>query len=232
MTLLTGTDDGLFRIDAAPERIAEGPIAALCADGSTVWAVVDDTQLWQGEARGGFRLVTAAPMELRSLVASGGELFIGTAGARLLRLDDDHFDEVDGFREVPGREDWHTPWGGPPDTRSLAAAADGTLYANVHVGGIPRSTDAGETWQPTIDVDADVHQVFAVADLVLAATAGGLAVSGDRGSTWQWRDEGLHAEYARAVAVADDTVLVSTSQGPFGGRAAIYRGPSCAAPPP
>jgi RND family efflux transporter MFP subunit len=34
-----------------------------------------------------------------------------------------------------------------------------TKLVNVHVGGIPRSVDSGATWAPTIDVDADVHEV-------------------------------------------------------------------------
>src|SRR5207302_4116971 len=53
---------------------------------------------------------------------------------------------------------------------------------------------------------------------------GGLAVSSDRGITWTFRTDGLEARYARAVAVCGDAVLVSTSNGPRGGRAAVYRG--------
>ncbi|HEX2031316.1 MAG TPA: hypothetical protein VHL78_07960, partial [Actinomycetota bacterium] len=120
---------------------------------------------------------------------------------------------------------WHTPWRGPPDTRSLSAGPDGTLYANVHVGGILRSQD-GESWTPTIDIDADVHQVLAHPDrpdTVLAACAWGLAVSRDRGATWSIEYDGLHGRYCRAVAVAGDAVLVSASTGPFTDRAAVYR---------
>ncbi|MDP8978884.1 MAG: hypothetical protein M3N17_10015, partial [Actinomycetota bacterium] len=35
---------------------------------------------------------------------------------------------------------------------------------------------------------------------------------------------GLHARYARAVAVVGGTVFLSVSQGPGGGRSAVYRG--------
>ena len=93
---------------------------------------------------------------------------------------------------------------------------------NVHVGGILR-TDGSGTWTPTIDVDADVHQVTTAEGIVLAACAGGLAVSTDRGVTWTYRTDGLDARYSRAVAVCGDAVLVSASTGPRGGNAAVYR---------
>jgi hypothetical protein len=29
------------------------------------------------------------------------------------------------------------------------------------VGGIPRSTHGGKTWHPTIDINSDVHEIYA-----------------------------------------------------------------------
>ena len=155
-------------------------------------------------------------------------MLAGTEEAHLLRLvgDDGVLAPLEAFETVGGRETWFTPWGGPPAVRSIAQDLAGRLHANVHVGGIPRSVDAGASWEPTIDIDADVHQVVAhptEPDVVLAAGAVGLAVSVDGGSSWRIEREGLHATYARAVAVAGDRVLLSVSNGPRGGRAAIYR---------
>jgi hypothetical protein len=82
----------------------------------------------------------------------------------------------------------------------------------------------GEWWTPTIDIDADVHQVTTAEGLILAACASGLAVSADHGGTWTLRSDGLDAPYSRAVAVVGDTVLLSASNGPRGGRCAVYRG--------
>jgi hypothetical protein len=93
----------------------------------------------------------------------------------------------------------------------------------VHVGGIPRTSDGGSTWTPTIDIEADVHHVTTAEGLVLAACAGGLAASADRGTTWSVRAEGLEAPYARAVAVCGDDLLLTASRGPRGGRAGVYR---------
>ena len=65
-----------------------------------------------------------------------------------------------------------------PYVRSLTETSDHrALLANVHVGGIPRSGNGGASWAPTIDPDADVHQVRAAPtdrSLVLAAAAVGL----------------------------------------------------------
>lgn len=108
----------------------------------------------------------------------------------------------------------------------MAQDAQGEIYVNVHVGGIPVSSDGGSSFRPTIDVDADVHQVIAhpsQAGRALAATAIGLAETTDGGATWHVTEEGLHASYCRAVAIAEDKVLVSASTGPRGNQAALYR---------
>ena len=89
-----------------------------------------------------------------------------------------------------------------------------------------RSKDGGHSWQPTIDLHSDVHQVQTVPNrpgFVLAAVAQGLATSTDGGDSWSFDRANLHATYSRAVAVCGETVLMSTSFGPSGGKAAIYR---------
>src|SRR5205085_6124137 len=107
--------------------------------------------------------------DVTCLLPVDGTVMVGVAGAHLVRLTGAGLAErVGSFDDVPGRDRWYTPWGGPPDTRSLAAA-HGVVYANVHVGGIARSRDGGHSWEPTIDVDADVHQVLAADERVLAA---------------------------------------------------------------
>ena len=69
-----------------------------------------------------------------------------------------------------------------------------------------------------------MHQVTAAEGFVLAACASGLAASTDRGVNWSTRDDGLERVYARAVAISGDAVLLSASDGPRGGHAAVYRG--------
>ena len=125
---------------------------------------------------------------LRCAVDAPGGLVVGTEGAHLLRLGPTGLTRIDAFETAEGRESWYTPWGGPPEVRSLACTADNVLLANVHVGGIVRSDDAGRTWAPTMDIHFDVHQVRSIwgrGDLVVAAAAVGLCVSRDGGRTWR-----------------------------------------------
>jgi hypothetical protein len=153
--------------------------------------------------------------------------YVGTGDARVLRLFRGSFAPVPGFDDVDGRDSWHAVGSRSPYVRSITKTRSDVLLANVHVGGIPRSANNGTTWKPTIDVDADVHQVRAHAvdpKVANAAAAIGLAESGDAGASWTVRTEGLHATYCRAVAFATAAVLVSASDGPFGKESALYRG--------
>jgi hypothetical protein len=229
--LLIATRDGLR--GPAGVDLEGRAITALAADRWGVWALADGRTLVRRTAGPWVEVEEVSEAPGRCLLSADEGLFVGTAEAGLLRLVEGTLEEVDGFERIPGRDGWYTPWGGPPDTRSMARGADGALYANVHVGGIPRSRDGGRTWEPTIDVDADVHQVAAHPSdpaVVLAACAPGLARSADGGETWTIDDEGLHAPYCRAVALTGqdpdrpDTILVSASTGPRSDRAALYRG--------
>jgi hypothetical protein len=216
MTILVGTGSGLHRVADGHTELQDRAITALAwdyalVDGKAVWRDGD----WLGEVDG---------PGANCLLPLDGGVLLGTAEAHLVRLPDGG--RVVAFDDAPERQRWYTPWGGPPDVRTLAAGPDGTLFANVHVGGILRSTDGGATWEPTLDIDLDVHQVLVAADgTVLAATAYGLAESTDSGHTWNVVDDGLPATYARAVAVAGDVVLLSASTGPDGRRAGVYRRP-------
>lgn len=225
--LFVGTDGGLLRVPGGhdtPE--AEGRIYSLAADRWGRWALGDGRAILRHVSDRWIEVAAVEGPAGRCLLATDEGLFVGTAEAGLLRYVDGELLPVKGFLDVDGRDGWYTPWGGPPDTRSMARDRAGRLHVNVHVGGIPRSTDGGGTWHPTIDVDADVHQVIAhptEADVVLAAGARGLSISRDGGDTWKLHREGLHGAYCRAVAVSGEDVLVSASTGPFTERAAVYR---------
>jgi hypothetical protein len=190
-------------------------------------AVTADGIVFVSDAPGAWRELARGEVLPNCVAQVGEQILIGGPEARLYTADEEGLRGVPGFDVVDGRDDWSTPWGGPPDVRSMSVSADGSaIYANVHVGGIPRSDDGGRSWRPTIDVGADVHQVLAhptEPDVVLAASARGLEVSTDRGITWATHTDGLHASYARAVAVAGGTVLLSASTGPFSHQAAVYR---------
>ena len=231
--LLIGTDAGAFELIG--EGLSRDPafgareVTALAAADGVAFAVADRRTIVRRGPDGTWADVARSDeLEVACLLPTHGGLFAGTEEAHLLRSDgnDGALEPVAPFDAVDGRDAWYTPWGGPPAVRSIAVDLAGRIHANVHVGGIPRSLDGGESWEPTIDIDADVHQVVAhpsEPDVVLAAGAVGLAVSEDGGASWRIERRDLHATYARAVAVAGDTILLSVSNGPRGGRASVYR---------
>jgi hypothetical protein len=216
------TASGLFTVgDSSGVDLADRDVGAIAADDGSWWAIGGRSILRGAPGAGWDKVATVDGRVLGCIRPTAHGVFVGTDEAHLLRLDETGVDPVQGFEDAPGRDDWYTPWGGPPAVRSIAAS-EGSVHVNVHVGGILHSDD-GRTWSPTIDIHSDVHEVIARGDTVIAATAYGLALSGDRGGSWEFTDDGLHASYSRAVALAGDRVLITASLGPRGGRGAIYR---------
>lgn len=219
MNLRIATAEGLFETGAGSTPTVAGPVRIF----DDVVVAAGRKVLWHG-VRGWAEMGRTSGI-LCAVDAPGG-LIVGTEGAHLLRFRTDGFVVINSFDDAPGRDQWYTPWGAPPEVRSLTRTPDNVLLANVHVGGILRSEDSGRSWQPTVDIHDDVHQVRAVwdrTDLVVAASSVGLLVSEDSGATWRAHTRGLHATYCRAVAATDDAILVSASEGPRGKQSAIYR---------
>jgi hypothetical protein len=242
LTVLVATwTDGLFTIagGSCQHELKGQPVRGLAFDGhGGALAVVDGRTLRRRNAGGEWRTLAASKSSLSCTVALSGEVYVGTDAAEVLRLSaSGELEPLDGFARVPGREKWYAGTAlidgkvvGPPlGVRSITATCDGSaLLANVHVGGIPRSTDGGASWHPTIDIEEDVHQVRAHEsrpDIVIAAAATGLCVSRDGGRTWSVEREGLHAPHCSAVAFAGADILVSASEEPFSTQSAVYRRP-------
>lgn len=228
--LIVGTTQGLLLLATEPQmKLAGHDITAVAYSSNGWWAIADHSVIWHRDPDEHWHQVAAVnDAQLNCLLPLKDAVWVGTSGACLIRMEDGALQRINCFEAIEGRDEWYTPWGDPPDVRSLAVGPAGTLYVNVHVGGILRSDDQGRTWQPTIDVHADVHEVRTIPerpDWVLAATAQGLALSEDRGDTWRFDRKNLHGAYARAVAVCRDTILMTASTGPHTGKAAVYRRP-------
>lgn len=225
--ILVGTGDGLHMFGdggGGPVQHSGRSVTALGRDDWELWAVLDQREVWHTAARDWwFRVATLDGLDGNCVAGTAAGVIVGTSEAHLFRVAGEGLERLEGFDQVEGRSEWYTPWGGPPDARSISED-DGAVYVNAHVGGIVRSLDHGDTWEPTIDIHSDVHRVWANKGYVFAACARGLAVSKDQGSSWNIRTEGLHATYSRSVAMCGDTVLVTASNGPRGGRGAVYRG--------
>ncbi len=242
-TILVATwGDGLFAVtgDGRTQEIANQPVRGLAPDGlGGALAIVGRYSLRRRSPSGEWATVATSEFELSCCMAVRDTIYVGTDDARMLRLSDGGgaLDPIDGFDSVAGRDTWFAGSAivngqrlGPPlGIRSVAANSNGSiLFANVHVGGIPRSMDGGRTWQPTIDINSDVHEVRAHPanpDIVVAASAVGLCISRDAGATWTIERDGLHASYCSAVAFSGDDILVSASTDHFAAQGRIYRRP-------
>ena len=155
MGVLVGTEAGLVDLDGG--RHSDGAAVVHAARTDDTWLWVDEA----GTVRRGDETIAQAPPDVRLTCVQAGvtSTWVGADRARLFRVGDGVMDEDDHFERAPGRSRWHTPWGGPPDVRSMSLGADGVLYVNVHVGGIVRYDNTGPV--ATIDIEADIHQVAA-----------------------------------------------------------------------
>ena len=183
-------DEAAVAVEASPSRgvaaLADGGIAVIGPDG------VD-------------RLPTGVDDEIHCLNVLREDpltVLIGAEPAHIYRLEGgSSARRIDAFDQLEVRGDWYTPWGGPPAVRSLARRGD-DVYADIHVGSIVRSADAGRSWEPVAPgLHPDVHQVAvcpAAPGRVYANTADAVFVSEDRGDSWQHRASGLPTRYGRA----------------------------------
>jgi len=240
--IFVGTwDSGVFSVTGTTVRqeLAGQSVRGFVDDGrGAVLAIVGGRSLARRESDGKWTTIVHSRFDLYCCTAIGGSIYVGTDDARVLRVGaEGEVELLTGFDVVEGREGWYAGTAivdgkvvGPPlGVRSLAATCDGgALLANVHVGGIPRSTDGGASWHPTIDIECDVHQVCAHPtrpNLAIAAAAVGLCVSRDGGATWSVEERGLHAKHCSAVAFGRNDVFVSASTDPFAPQGAVYRRP-------
>lgn len=225
--ILVGTGDGLHRFDPSGARLGlehtGRRVTAVAPEGWELWAILDGSEVWHTAGIDWwFHAGDLEGLAGTCLADTRAGVVVGTSDAGLFRVAGEGLERLPGFDKIQDRGDWYTPWGGPPNTRSISEDRS-AVYVNIHVGGIARSRDSGNSWEPTIDIHADVHKVSTGHGRVFAACARGLAVSPDQGDSWTYRTEGLHAGYCRAVAICADTLLLSASTGPSGGKSAVYR---------
>lgn len=222
--IVVATAEGLVVDERALDRLDGLVVTAVHASPDTVWIVAGGRHLHRLDGTRRTLVASLDDMVATCVIEHRGDVFVGGADAALWRLRGSALESVESFRGAPTRDRWYTPWGGPPDVFSMASHGD-DLYVGVHVGGIIRTSDGGRSWEPTIDLDVDVHQVVTDAAGGLWAATGmrALAHSTDRGATWEYHSRGLHAGYLLAVAVTSDAVLVGASSGPHADDGALYR---------
>ncbi len=231
-------NNGLFVLDGNDlvHELPNGRVRGLSYDGDGgALASVDNHHLYQRKPSGQWNLIASSDYELSVTFAVNDKVYVGTDDARVLLLNESgELTQIDNFDSIDGRDTWLAGTAvingkevGPPlGIRSMSGAANGCLFANVHVGGIPRSDNSGLTWAPTIDVNLDAHEVRVSpydASLVVAATAFGIAVSHDGGISWNIHTAGLQASYCSAVAITAEHIFVAASESHFSENGAVYR---------
>lgn len=214
--------------ESSTELIGHHVSAVMPETGGTSLAIVDEQEIWRRDASSAWSKVAATGIHLQSITSVNGTIFAGLMNeAAILRIDaGEKTERLKSFDKVSGRSEWFA--GGPPlGVRAITTTADGgAILAAVHVGGIPRSSDGGKTWTPTIPIMFDVHEVCAHparSNIVAAAAAVGLLMSHDGGWNWNVLDEGLELKDSLAVAVLPDEVLFSIQEGPFAKRSQLWR---------
>ena len=219
MNLRIATAAGL--VDPGSGAPGDGPVRVF----GDALIVGDHRLFWHGDA--GWYEIGQAP-GLRCAVDAPGGLVVGTEGAHLLRLGPTGLTRIEAFETMPGRDEWYTPWGGPPEIRSLACTADNVLLRQRARRWHRRApTTPAASWTP--DDRHPLRRPPGAIDLGSRRPRGRgrgrrlLPLATTAASTWRVLAEGLHATYCRAVAVPDEAILVSASEGPRGKRAAIYR---------
>jgi photosystem II stability/assembly factor-like uncharacterized protein len=159
----------------------------------SIHASPDGGRTWEPRANG---LSQANVYSLASARINGHtRLFAGTEPAHLFISDDlgRHWSEVPSLRSVPSVPKWSFP--APPHIGhvkhiNFEPQNPTTMYASVEVGGLLKSTDAGEHWQEFPSLYEDVHRTMIHPNnpkFLYAVTGRGLYVSPEGGATWdQW----------------------------------------------
>lgn len=230
--LLVGTTDHLEDLDRQLSLAEDVQVTAIArspapATPPPAFVLLDGERIVQVEEDGVAPVALLGAATGQSMAADAGVLVVGLTAARVVTVDplEGSVQPVPAFSRVDGRAAWENPAASTPDLRSIAVTDSGTWLVSVHVGGVWRSTDRGETWANVVPPKADVHEVAAgPGGTVVAAAAGGVGWSTDDGVHWDWTDGGLHAAYCRAVAVDGRTVYVTASTGPSTTDARLYRG--------
>lgn len=229
MTILAGTSRGLFLIDGAETNcVLEAPhIRDLTRVGDRVFAgsskglfVSDDeARTWSPAGLDGL-----AVWQLRA-TADGSRLYAGVEPAQLYTsADGGHtWQEIEALARMPEASQWCVPLTPPLPGRARALVVDPTdprrLWVGVEVGGILRSTDAGESWslnQPGGNPDIHMLSVHPSSPDTLFVSTGygrldgiapmiegnaGVFRSDDAGLNWRYVWQGVTPRYSRPMCI-------------------------------
>ncbi|WP_135536442.1 WD40/YVTN/BNR-like repeat-containing protein [Halostella pelagica] len=228
MAILIGTRDGVYRTATVPVEDAEQVLdsgdvprvqtfpeldGVFAATKTGLYRSTDEGQTWKN--------LNVPQEEVYSVVASpdSERLYAGTHPAHLyVSIDDgDTWAELEGFQELPSRDEWHTPrHRNEAHVRSLGVHPEMSdrVIAGVEVGGVHVSDDQGETWTERRDgVHDDVHHVLVLgADEYVASCGDGLYRTRDAGQSWTSLDTDLDHRYFREAFELDGRLYAAAAR--------------------
>jgi photosystem II stability/assembly factor-like uncharacterized protein len=228
MAVLIGTRDGVYRtttvpVDAAEQVLDSGDVprvrtfpevdGVFAATKSGLYRSADDGQTWEN--------LDVPQGEAYSVVASpnGERLYAGAHPAHLYVSTDsgDTWDELEGFQDLPSRDQWHTPrHRNEAHVRSLGVHPDAPdrVIAGVEVGGVHVSDDRGEIWTERRDgVHDDVHHVLVLGpDEYVASCGDGLYRTRDAGQSWTRLDTEFDHRYFREALTYDGRLYAAAAR--------------------
>jgi photosystem II stability/assembly factor-like uncharacterized protein len=222
-TVLAGAGARCLAIDPRdPDRVYVGTFD----NGLLTSEDAGDT--WRGTERGldesRVLSVAVSPSDER---AGAGAVYAGTEPSNLYRSEDRgrSWQRLPALRELPSEPRWSfppRPWTHHVKTIALHPTDPDQLTVGIELGGVMRSRDRGASWiDHNPQAHSDAHQLVTnplAPDRLYEAAGQGIAISDDRGETWQRREQGLDRHYAWAVASdREDPELwyVSVSRSPF-----------------
>lgn len=229
MSLVLGTDDGVYRTSTVPfddaTKVADaGRVMRVRRfEGTDGVFACSKTGLYRSKGDGSTWDDLGVPREevYSVLVSPDGErYYAGTHPAHLYLSDDagDTWRELDGFQALPSREEWYTPrHRNEAHIRSLGAHRDAPdrVVAGVEVGGVHVSDDRGSTWtERRTGVHDDVHHVWVRDPEVYFASCGdGLYRTDDAGRSWTRLDGAIDHRYFREAMVHDGRLYAAAARG-------------------
>lgn len=204
----------------------DGAVLVGAWSGAGLWRVGDEGN--EHLLHGSVRVIVSSPVE-------PGLVFAGTKPVNLYRSRDggrswERLPAVHGARDLPFPDDHYV--------RGLAIprSSPATVYLGVEglgTGGVLRSPDRGDSWEPT-SLEHDIHALVCPGpvDRVYAASGHGFFASEDGGHSWEMRVEGIDESYPMGLhRAASGALYLGVAEGPppywrgrsAGARAALYR---------
>jgi photosystem II stability/assembly factor-like uncharacterized protein len=230
MTLLIGTSQGLYRLDAASPQpvLAERGVRDLARVNGTVLAGAetgmfrsdDGGRTWQPSGVQGRQVWHMAPVP-----DAPHAVYAVTQPAGVFRSADDGrtWEELEAFTRAPGAERWCVPvkprLPGRARTIVIDRADPKTMWVGVEVGGVATTRNGGATWavdQPGGNPDIHVMVAHPAKPGVLFVSTGygridgvaemiegnaGVFRSEDGGATWRYVWHGMQPRYTRPLCI-------------------------------